>query len=74
MNLLAATKPSVRSSWKTQNADGRAKAVELIDRIVTEECPPLLGWALREMIAKGEFGGVEVGFAQELAERLIQKE
>lgn len=71
MNLVTITEGS--PAWAKQNQTGRAMAGELLDRMIEKDCPPLLGWALKDMVAKGEFGGIEVGFAQEIAERLIRK-
>lgn len=57
--------------WTKANECGRERASALIDKMVETENPALLGWAFKEIIGKGEFGGVEVGFANKLAEALI---
>jgi hypothetical protein len=70
MKLDNSVKPS--RDWAEANSEGRKKADALIHRIISDENPLLLGWTLKEMISTGEFGGMEVGFAHELAECLIR--
>jgi len=58
--------------WVEANSDGRKKADALIERVVSDENPVLLVRTLKEMISIGEFGGLEVGFAHQIAECLIR--
>lgn len=58
--------------WAKDNSNGREKADVLINRIVSDENPVLLVRTLKEMISIGEFGGLEVGFAHQIAECLIR--
>ncbi|MGV8864978.1 MAG: hypothetical protein ACOH2T_27970 [Pseudomonas sp.] len=60
------------SNWIQANLEGRKMAADLVGRIVSDQNPTLLGWALKEMISRKDFGGVEVGFANEIAECLIK--
>ena len=49
---------------------GRADAELLLARMETGEMPFLLGYAVKEMIAKGRFGAYEVDFCHTIASRL----
>ena len=49
---------------------GRADAELLLARMETGEMPFLLGYAVKEMIAKGSFGAYEVDFCHAVAARL----
>jgi hypothetical protein len=51
------------------NAIGRAFADETLAEIAKRGAPPLLGHVVKAMIAKGRFGGIEVGFFHRIAER-----
>ena len=46
---------------------GAAAAIELQDFMRDHAAPFLLGHVLRGMVAKGRWGGVEVGFARAMA-------
>ena len=69
--LNMVNKINSEDDWATGNASGRGCASKIIHEIVSTENPALLGWALRDMIAKGKFGAIEVGFANRIAEALI---
>lgn len=57
-------------SWGEQNAEGRRQAAELIAKLQDGDRPFLLGDAIKAMIEKGTYGGVEVGFCQRIAAEL----
>lgn len=51
---------------------GRAYAQVLLDRMVTEDAPMLLGRVTHAMIASGFYGGIEIGFTQVIAEAAVR--
>lgn len=63
--------PERTDSYATDCRNGRSYASELIDYIAYAEAAPFLGHVCAAIAASGVHGGVEVGFFQELAERLI---
>jgi hypothetical protein len=58
-------------TWDEQNARGRLQAEELIKRIRKGEMPTLLGPAVKAMIERGVYGGIEVGFFHAIAVELM---
>ena len=61
-----------RQQTNNQKFDGRFAAMELIDQMATGPRPLLLGYTVKIMIEKGEFGSFEIGFFQALAERVLR--
>lgn len=68
INLWA---PTETGEWATDTAAGRTYAAELIDVMRTNEAPMLLGHVAKAIVARGKHGGVEVGFFQQIAEKLM---
>ena len=56
--------------YAADNAAGRAAAAELTRVMFFSDAPFLLGHVVKAMIAKGRFGGVEIGFCHAVAERV----
>lgn len=50
---------------------GRREAIRLIDDIRETKLTPALGYAVRNMIAAGVYGGFQIGFFQQIAEALV---
>lgn len=50
---------------------GVGAAIELQDFMRTQDAPFMLGHVLQAMIAKGRWSGVEVGFAQAMAQAAV---
>ncbi|WP_458393494.1 hypothetical protein [Rhizobium brockwellii] len=63
--------PAETGDWATDNATGRAYALELIGVMKANEAPILLGHVAKAIGARGKHGGVEVGFFQQIAEKLL---
>ena len=63
--------PVITGDWSRDCATGRAAAAELTRVMATLESPFMLGYVLRRMVEKGVWGGCEVGFAHEIAERTM---
>jgi len=63
--------PVAVGNWKTDNETGVRHADDVIDRMQQQDHPFLLGHTVKAMIEKGVYGGVEVGFFNHLALRLI---
>lgn len=59
-------------SWIEANALGELYADMVIDHMKFHNLEPLLGWVMCDMIAEGRWGGVEIGFAGRIAERLMR--
>jgi hypothetical protein len=68
INLWA---PTETGDWATDTATGRTYAAELIDVMRTNEAPMLLGHVAKAIAARSKHGGVEVGFFQLIAEKLL---
>lgn len=68
INLWA---PTETGDWASDTATGRAYALELLDLMTTNEAPMLLGHVAKGITARGKHGGVEVGFFQQIAEKLL---
>ena len=60
-----------QSTYGEQNAIGREKADQLILQMRLTQNPTLLGAAVREMVEGGNFGPVEIGFCQRLADQIL---
>jgi hypothetical protein len=58
--------------WSTDNRTGRHYAKNVVRFVCAGPRPTILGLMVKAMIEKGEFGGVEVGFFQEIAEMLMR--
>ena len=56
------------------NAEGRERADELLSYMTDEGAPFMLGHVLRGIAATGEWGPMEAGFAQRLAEYALAGE
>lgn len=56
--------------WADDNRHGREFADQFL-KLLTPERPFLLGRTVQSMIEKGRWSGVECGFWQHVAERLI---
>ena len=56
-------------NWSIDNLRGRDFAMRTIAVMKYRNAQCLLGSITREIIAKGNFGGIEVGFTQAIAER-----
>ncbi|XAZ24021.1 hypothetical protein LVY75_12400 [Sinorhizobium sp. B11] len=69
INLWA---PTETGDWATDNAAGRAYALELISVMKDNEAPMLLGHVVKSIAVRRKHGGVEVGFCQQIAESLIR--
>lgn len=52
---------------------GRGHADQLIDLMARKDNPTLLGRVVKDMIAGGRYGGVEVGFMHRIADRSIRQ-
>lgn len=50
---------------------GTAAAIELQDFMLAGDAPFMLGHVLRSMVEKGRWSGVEVGFAQTMAQAAL---
>jgi hypothetical protein len=59
-----------KSDWAEGNQAGRAKADVLVAKIAATDSPNLLGFEVKEMIAAGVYGAVEVGFFHRLSAHL----
>lgn len=59
--------PRASGNWSADNELGRALAGELIHYMRERNAPTVLGHVIQAMIGKGNFSGVEVGFANEIA-------
>ncbi|MBB3164682.1 hypothetical protein FHS25_005185 [Rhizobium laguerreae] len=57
--------------WASQNRQGREMADALVQRMISEENPLLLGRMLSSFYSGGEHAGVKTGFVQQLAEKLM---
>jgi hypothetical protein len=68
---MAKGEKSESMSWADQNAIGRANAKALIEIMKRDNLPILLGSAVKEMIERGVYDGVEVGFFHEIGSQLI---
>jgi len=51
-------------NYERDCAEGERLASEYVLRMQMQPRPAMLGWIARDMIAKGRFSGVEVGFFQ----------
>lgn len=56
--------------WAQDNKLGRSFATSLIERMQVLDNPTMLSHHVKAMQAEGKYGGFEVGFFQEIAERL----
>jgi hypothetical protein len=68
INLWA---PTETGDWATDTATGRTYASELISVMRDNEAPMLLGHVGKAISVRGKHGGVEVGFFQQIAEKLL---
>lgn len=59
-------------NWTENMSRGHTRARALVEQLVAEQNPLLFGSTLKAMILRGEFGGEEAGFAQEIAEQFIK--
>lgn len=59
--------PIVPKTFASANAMGRAYGLMIVQDLKSNQFTPLLGHVIRSMVHKGSFGGVEVGFCQEIA-------
>jgi hypothetical protein len=58
--------------YSNLNKVGRQMAEDLISDISAgRSAPPAFGYAIREMVRASEFGGVEIGFCQRIAEAFV---
>ena len=57
--------------WGEDNLLGRRMARQCIQTMREQEAPLLLGAVVREVVAKGRYGGIEIGFFQEIAEETL---
>lgn len=64
--------PARTGDYPTDCARGRAYFAELHDCTMTTGNPTLLSRVLSAQIKGGEWGAVEIGFAQAMAEKIIQ--
>jgi hypothetical protein len=53
--------------WGSDNARGEDCAREMLRFQFFHDAPMIFGYVLKAMIAKGRFGGVEVGFANTIS-------
>ena len=78
LSFMGRTADGARSFWLPKKsgdyvidcATGRKAAIELCDYMLANDNPVLLGSVMRDMVAGGEFGGVEAGFCSEIAIQL----
>lgn len=59
--------------WSADNRTGRQAAADLLRVMTFQDAPPLLGFVVKAVMAKGRFGGVEVGFCQAIAEAAVDR-
>lgn len=66
---------NVRESglYVRDNATGRRYADDCIRMMLRLDNPVLLGQIGRAMVVQGNFGGIEIGFAQRIAEHLLTR-
>lgn len=64
--------PKASGDWAADNAAGRAYAAEAIHHISANDATPVLGFIMKAMVSRGEFGGVEAGFSQRMAQRAVE--
>ena len=69
INLWA---PAETGDWAADTVTGRAYASELISVMRDNEAPMLLGHIVKAMGSRGKHGGIEVGFFQLIAEKLLR--
>jgi hypothetical protein len=60
--------PDRSGSYSTQCERGRSYASALMATICDDDLTPRFGAVLRAMVEGGEWGAVEIGFAQQIAE------
>jgi len=60
-------------NYERDCAEGERLASEYVLRMQMHPRPGMLGWIVRDMIAKGRFSGVEVGFFQGLSAHISAK-
>lgn len=63
--------PTETGDWAADTATGRTYARELISVMKANEATILLGHVAKAIGARGKHGGVEVGFFQQIAEKLL---
>lgn len=64
--------PESTGIWSNDNRAGRQAALDLVHRMRVENSPVLLGRTAKSIMAAGIYGGVEVGFFQQIAELAIR--
>lgn len=74
--LSFASKPDMwaivpTGDWAADNEAGIAAAIELQDYMRAQDAAFMLSHVLRSMAAKGRWSGVEVGFAQAMAQAAV---
>lgn len=65
--------PEVSGNWGVDNRVGRKYASELLVYVQKKNDPTLLGRVMMAMIGRGDYGGVEVGFFQQISEHLLKQ-
>lgn len=58
-------------NWAEQNRRGRELALQAIEHMRLTGSPNYLGLVVKEMIERGRFTGVEVGFFHVIAELVL---
>jgi hypothetical protein len=63
--------PATTGNWAEDNATGREHAEALLHLIAETNTHPMLGQVVQAIAKSGQWGGVEVGFFQRIAERAV---
>lgn len=63
--------PESSGDWATDTAKGKAYAAEAVRHMFFHDMTPVLGFIIKAMIGRGQFGGVEAGFCQGIADNAV---
>lgn len=71
INQLGEWEPDRGGDYETQNARGRAYAVEVLEVIQNTRNPAIFGSCVRAIAGAGIYGAVEIGFCHRLGVELL---
>ena len=63
--------PVTAGDWSVDNAMGKEYGAEAVRRMAFDDATPTLGFIVKAMMVRGQFGGVEAGFCQKVAENAV---